>query len=57
MSVRIDPIPDDRAERMIADPAGYFEAARAEIREQVRAEIEEESRKRKRPKRKCWWWR
>ena len=48
MAVRINPIPDDRAERMLADPAAYFAEARARICEQVRAEMEQERNQRKR---------
>jgi hypothetical protein len=31
---------DDRAQRMLADPRGYFEKARERAREQVKREIE-----------------
>jgi hypothetical protein len=31
---------DDRAERMLADPKGYFEEARERARAQVKREIE-----------------
>ena len=32
---------DDRAERMLADPKGYFEKARERARAQVKREIED----------------
>jgi hypothetical protein len=32
---------DDRAERMLADPKGYFERARERARAQVRREVED----------------
>ncbi len=35
MAVRIIPKPDDRAEKMVSDPAGYFKAARDRIRAEV----------------------
>lgn len=37
---------DDRAERMLADPKGYFAQARERAREQVRREIEGVSERR-----------
>jgi hypothetical protein len=51
MSVRINPVPDVRAERMLADPAKYFAEARAEIRAQVEREMADEAADRKR----CRW--
>lgn len=32
---------DDRAQRMLADPKGYFERARARARAQIKREIED----------------
>lgn len=39
MAVKIDPPFDDRAERMIANPAAYFEQAREEARRQIEQEM------------------
>ncbi len=38
MAVQIAPVPDERAEKILKNPAGYF----AEARERVRAEVERE---------------
>jgi hypothetical protein len=38
MAVQIAPIPDERAQRILENPSGYF----AEARERVRAEVERE---------------
>jgi hypothetical protein len=48
MAVRIQPKPDDRAERMINDPAGYFKAARERLHSEV---VEDMNRERQRGKR------
>lgn len=53
MAVRIEPIPDDRAERMIADPCAYFEAARRRIRVEVAEQMAAEKSERRR--RLPWW--
>lgn len=43
--VQIDPKPDDRIERIIANPEKYFAEARERVRKEVEAEIEDERRR------------
>lgn len=47
MAVRINPKPDDRAERMVSDPAGYFQAERERLRAEVIEDMDREREQRK----------
>jgi hypothetical protein len=42
MAVHIEPVRDERAERIIRDPSGYFDQARERARESVEREIARE---------------
>ncbi|WP_187776144.1 hypothetical protein [Antrihabitans cavernicola] len=48
MAVKITPKPDDRAERIIADPDAYYAAARERARSEVEQEMRREQEARKR---------
>lgn len=48
MGVEIEPIRDDRAERMLVDPEGYFAAERDRIRQEVDEELAREDDERRR---------
>ena len=43
MAIRINPKPDDRADRMVSNPSGYFEDAR----ERLQAEVIEDMNRRR----------
>lgn len=44
MAIRITPPRDDRIERALANPKGYFTAARKRARAEVAEDIEQEQR-------------
>ncbi len=42
MAVRIEPVRDDRAERILENPSGYYAEARQRAREAVEREVARE---------------
>jgi hypothetical protein len=42
MAVQIPPIEDPRVDQILQDPVGYFDEARAELRQEVELEINRE---------------
>jgi hypothetical protein len=47
MAVRIDPKPDDRADRMVSNPSGYFKDARERLRAEVVEDMNRQRNQRK----------
>lgn len=45
MGIRIKPVQDDRAQKIIDDPVDYYSRARERIRKTVEREVEQERKR------------